>query len=509
MKRARALLLAFVYGLSSIGAQAGAMAKISIFPADLAAPTPTLIGAAPAAHAASALPLAALLPASGLVNSPLRPIPGSAAAVPIEPGATAARATIDMLREMAGPAALRRSSPFDGAALKPDDASDPPRLSPQPAAETPLKKAKRPLYNTFLIGLNSAMLTAATAPVLWSAAPAHKFLYTLNAVVLLFLAIAVPIDIGLRIRHRLHLAAQKPSPAPSLRRTLSALMLGLVLGGAIGSMPTVYEGPIVQRFHAWQDSNRMPQNRVDTRWVSGGIVEDETIKTLSANPIGRQVLDELRDRGGVIRMPTFYVSKMPVTKYADNSSRFDAIYISQHEIEKRGWTVDEFMANPTFQRRLIREMQVAILHELVHSGQNRSAPWTPGYFTYSLESEYEAYLKEHYYVFELLKADPKRHLFSDEELILRSPAANLSSYLTSLGDSYQKNIHVASPAMDAYLAKVRSDMPTHRVEVFVLLSENARLQQSPSQAAIYMRQARAAAKEAGLPPPTLHTRPTQ
>ncbi|UPT73662.1 MAG: hypothetical protein M0D55_17675 [Elusimicrobiota bacterium] len=153
------------------------------------------------------------------------------------------------------------------------------------------------------------------------------------------------------------------------------MALGLLFGAGLGVTPyhATVTGPVVERVEMYLDRSRSVQEQERVRWIAGGTVEEETIAVLSKNPVGRDTLNALRDRFGVIRLPSFFLSRQE-SSYAEHSSAFDAVYLNENELTSRGWTVEDFLRDPEKQRRLIREMDSTILHELTHAVQGRRSP---------------------------------------------------------------------------------------------------------------------------------------
>jgi hypothetical protein len=528
MKRLLSSILALALGLGSVPAQAQvALGRVALG-TGISAPTPVPGGLVPAAGAftpslsAPALALS-LTPApyTDLTGGPVKPVqaalvpaPLAVSAIPAAPVLPESRpvSPMETLRALTTPEAIALPiSRFDGAAAKASDDAEPVRVEPaaselpaldNPGAPAPKKPKKlKTLYEKFSTTLLLASVASAAAPMLWGAAPALKFTYTGLAALVVLLAIAVPLEIGVRIARKLRRAPQgRPQGPPSWKKTLAAIALGAALGAGIGAVPTVFEGPIVEHYSAWQQRATPAEKRDGIRWIQSAAVSDESVKVLSANPVGRRILDQLRDRGGVLRMPTFFISNQE-DSYASHEDGYDGVYLARQQIEQRGWTVDQFLKDPALQRQLVREMQSVIAHELVHAIQGRRAPWTKGYFQNAVEHEYEAFIQQHYYVYAMVKADPAMALHGEDDDYLEAPAANLEGFLRERDGLYPKDVHVSEPGFQTYLAKVRADMPAHRVDVYMLLAERAMKQNHPGMARIYEGKAKAAAKAAGLPEP--------
>ncbi len=107
--------------------------------------------------------------------------------------------------------------------------------------------------------------------------------------------------------------------------------------------------------------------------LPGIFFADSTVTTLSRTAVGREILDGLRDRGGVLRMPTFYVSyqKGSAAQYTPP----DAVFLSVETIEDGGVTVDQFLRDPKAQLDYLEREQAVIAHELKHADQARRSPF--------------------------------------------------------------------------------------------------------------------------------------
>ncbi len=263
----------------------------------------------------------------------------------------------------------------------------------------------------------------------------------------------------------------------------------------------------IERFHAVIDSRREFGEREDVRAVHGEALSDETVKVLSANPVGRRILDQLRDRGGVLRMPTFYVSKQDGS-LAAHTALLDAVYIGADEVTAMGWTVEQFLKDPALQREFVRKFQSTLAHELTHAGQGRRSPLQSDYFRPAMEHEYEAFVNELLYNHERLKADPTADIGGDIYHYLES-LRDLAGYLRDLDGlgSYQKNVHIDNAFWRAWRADLFARWPAHRVEAYHLLALREHAAGRDRVAQKYQERAHAAAVAAGLPlPPELPKR---
>jgi len=510
MKRAGALGLALLLGASSAGAQ------VAPIRASLSAPALAASVPAPAASALVVSPLS-FVAAPSLTAAPLAlsaPAAAPAAAVALSlsaaPAVAATPSDFSTARAAAPPAradALAAAAPsfpagsvFDGSSSRENGAAavDGRASAPGPSAAASDAPARRPSF--FRLGpahkgLLVGSVAAAAVPVLWSAAPGAKLGY-LEATALVFALVAVAVALVARSVRRPAPRAAKPP-----RRWASAL-LGLGLGVMIGATPTVFESPLIERAGALYDAVATPHDRAALRAVPGHAMQDEALRVLSANPVGREVLDRLRDRGGVVRLPPFFVSRQSGF-YARHNKGFGVVEIPYAEIADRGWTVDQFLADPALQRRLVRETASTVAHELTHEAQARLSPFRREFWTLNvMEEEYEAFLVQHAFVHAALAVDPRAPLRAVDLDRYRAALDDLDGWLKSLDASYPQNTHYDYPRWRGFYASVKSGWPAHRAAGYLLLARRE-LADSPALAAADLAKARAAAAEAGLPPPTL------
>ena len=190
----------------------------------------------------------------------------------------------------------------------------------------------------------------------------------------------------------------------------------------------------------------------------------------------------------------------------------DGLYIGSKVLSSHGWSADEFLRRPDWQRQLVRELQVSIAHEMVHYGQARRSLF--GKETWALKSmeiEYEAYAVQSLYVHEMLKADPRADIDADPYYDYVAELDN--GLLKSLADrhdaSYPQNHHVDGPRWRQFRDGLIARWPAFRVEGYMLLAERGVDAPSVKQyhenenvsEESFLRKARAAAKAAGLPDP--------
>jgi len=501
MKRPIALLLALTVALGAVPAQAQtALVRVTL--QTRTAPIPVPSGLVPAAGiflpALSAPSLTAPVPA-------LTPVPTLIAAT----AATAVPTTpLEVLRSVAAPEAVAVSGiAFDGSLTRSAASVAEPPSSPDPAAQPRRSLLQRyrdsrgenPVQNAFGKAMFATSMAVASVPVLWGAVPALKLAYAMTAADLLMLAIILPLGIGTAIWSRLKRSPQTAAkPPPSRRTKLAAVAIGVLLGLGVGVAPYQATGPAVEIFSSIKDSRVALTERDSVRWISGGAAEDEATNILALNPVGREILSKLTDRGGVLRMPPFFVSRQD-DSYAQHESFFDGVYLNQNEILSRGWTVEQFLEDPALQRRLIREMSSTVVHELTHAVQGRRPPWTKGYFTNTIEAEQEAFFREMLYRLAELERDPAARNDGHDAWMVPDAAEDLDAFLKSVADMYEKNIVVGEPYFNAFLAKQRERWPAFRVHMYQVLSART---DSPGMAKMYQDKAKAAAKEAGIPEPS-------
>ncbi|MBI2788116.1 MAG: hypothetical protein HYX59_05485 [Elusimicrobia bacterium] len=515
MKRLLSSVLALILGLGSVPAQAQtALGRASLPSA--AAPVPVPAGlVAPAAGSLALAPAlgASLTPAA---YAPLAPSPVPAAlparpasAIPAAPLLSPARpaAPLETLRVAALPeTAPRMGALFDGSLPRSAAASVEPPVQPEAAAQPRRNllqrykdgRNKNPLQNAFGKAMLITTMAAVTVPALWGAAPAMKIAYAAVAADALMLAVILPVALVLAVWRKLKRAPQTAAkPPPSRRARLAVVALGIVLGIGAAVAPYQATGPVVERVNAYTERHDPVAQRDRARWISGGAVEEEVVKVLAPNPVGREVLDKLRDRGGVLRLPPFFISRQD-DSYGQHENLFDGVYLSEGEVTSRGWTVEQFLKDPALQRQLVREMSSTVLHELTHAVQGRRPPWTPGYFKNTFEAEQEAFFREMLYRLAELERDPAARNNGHDQWMVPDAAADLDGFLKSVAAMYEKNVSVPNPYFDAFLAGQRARWPSFRVHIYQVLAARAH---TPASAKMYMDKAKAAAKEAGLPEP--------
>jgi hypothetical protein len=290
--------------------------------------------------------------------------------------------------------------------------------------------------------------------------------------------------------------------AASRPKSWAARLGGAALGLSIVFGALTYEAPLTERYHAWADSRLEASERENVRAIPGSAVAEETASVLSGNAVGRAILDQLRDRGGVLRLPRFYVITKPEV-LAQYSVITDAVYIAEDQITALGFTVEQFLADPAVQRRVVRELQSTIAHELTHTVQGRRSPLEKEYWQNAMQHEYEAFVNELWYNHERLKADPSAAIQANDLYAYEESLADLAGYLRGLDSlgSYKDNVQVDNARWRAWRADLEARWPAHRVEGYLLLAERARAEGRQASAQRYWNQARDAAQAAGLPAP--------
>jgi hypothetical protein len=275
-------------------------------------------------------------------------------------------------------------------------------------------------------------------------------------------------------------------------RTVRAIALGLALGIGLGSGPTLLRQPIADGvtsvFH--EEAAAMP--------VHGTALDQAVVDELSKTPTGRDVLDGLRDRFGVVHMPPFYVGQTKNADIAEYVIMEGVIIINAAEISGRGWTPERFTSDPAAQRALAPMMANTLAHELRHAGQALRSPLQDGQFTHvqNFEGEEEAYLTELFLVHDKLKADPHAQIASDELGNYLSGLPGLDAFRRGIDSSYPHDVHVDTAYYRAYFARMQAEWPRWQVEANILLARRA--SHMPPVAAKHLDTARAIAAQHGL-----------
>lgn len=493
-----------------------------------------------------ALSIPVLQPAANLnaaVVVPLRAAPAATAFTPVEglilsPAAFAAsdivrpaanddvakaapEAALETARELAAPDAEPELAPlaFDGGRLRAAADAPAPRFTDGPKGprlEKPsllrrvFKKKVPTAYLSVQNGIAYVALLGGFAVAAWGVIPSLQVPYVAVTAGVLAVAALAGMDIVRGVYRLTRRLVGRPAPAPvaaTRAKRFTAFLAGAALGAGLVAAPLVYERPVVQVFHAVLDTQAAPAERQHVRAIDGEAFSTETVAVLSANPVGRAILDGLRDRGGVLRMPTFYVSKQDGS-LAAHTSLLDAVYIDQDQITAEGWTVEQFLKDPALQRAFVVKFQSTLAHELTHAVQGRRSPFVKAYWLPAMEHEYEAFVNELFYNHERLKLDPSIDLDADYFTYLES-LADLGAFLRGLDTlgSYKDNVHVDNAFWRAWREDLFARWPAHRVEAYHLLALREHAAGHDKAAASYQTRSIEAAKSAGLPlPPDLPKR---
>jgi hypothetical protein len=320
--------------------------------------------------------------------------------------------------------------------------------------------------------------------------------------------------------------ARRPSP-PSKAST-AAFALGLALGAwpyAADGKLAIFEERIVRTAaHAlagvpdfakrippsWQPLVSILANEHGLREI-GPAFGGELLLAVEENPEGRTVLAQLKDRGGSVRPPRFMIAPLAYSASGFYFPAWNAVLISPRLIEREGWTVDEFLADPAKQRKLARDDDALVFHELVHAGQYRRRVFFPGQLDHfprqlgnylHMEMEYEAHFEEYAYIQEKLKDDPHAPLPSEARFSYEMWVTDLDDFWTNLDESptYRRFIHIDNAYYRDRIGRLKSRWPAMSVEGYRLLALRA-LPDRPDDAEDYFARARVRARLFGLPEP--------
>jgi hypothetical protein len=212
--------------------------------------------------------------------------------------------------------------------------------------------------------------------------------------------------------------------------------------------------------------------RRELRYLPG--FERAAAQALAANPVGRSILDSLRDEDGRLELPDFYVSDQTRSS-AWHEPGLYRVAIASSWLDRRGWSVESLSASPLLQGELAREIAPTLAHELVHSVQYRRSNLFRDPFSFlraTLESEYEAELTEQLFIHEALRADPvrplaERYLVRYEEF-LKDPERELRG-LDRL-PVYQDHVRGDAAAFQSNLQRFESRLPRLQKEGYALLA---------------------------------------
>lgn len=457
----------------------------------------------PAAPTA-AVPAAARTPDLRFDIEPAVDKPFPAAPVPSAAAPIAARPQLDAVAAL--PAAELAGRVFDGggraaapqaAAPEAPRASAWSRLKPWGRAPKPKKPKVPTLENAIKNGLGLGVFLAALAPVAWGALPLHALTYGIGAGIFLP-AVAVTALTLYRLARRLAGRAPPPKLTATRRARWKAAVAGMLVGLTLTTGALEMKAGIVET--AAQVAAPQSQIvRLEDRGFSA-----ELRAQLAANPVGRDVLEHLKDRGGVVRMPDFYFAKDEPGVAATYESFTDSVFIARDELSSRGWTVEELNRDPAKQRELAREFQSTFAHELRHANQLRRSPLWPGHWGGLIETEHEAFLTEHFYAHERLKADPTVKLDLEYYDYLEA-LGDLRGWLKGISeiDVYAGNSQKASRGWSEHVAALEKAWPAHQVEGYELLARRELAAGHPRQAREHLAKAAQIAAAHKLPPPSL------
>lgn len=281
----------------------------------------------------------------------------------------------------------------------------------------------------------TAALTAALAGAAALAAGAHalkmiaalKMFYLLGVAALAIGAVAAVLIAAALTAAGLRRLRGRPVPAPSGARTLRTALAGAAAGMALATAAGVYQQPLIEaygfyeldrlppgarvhssllnsehstRARAWLASQpggaeivarlrgldgveRLPvfavtQPRMTPLAIRGPFAE-ELESYLSETPEGRSVLDGLRDRTGVLRLPPAYVLELPGNIGMMHHPFLDAVLINADLVREAGYDPAELARDAALQRRFVREHGNILVHEDAHGVQARRALLNPDY----------------------------------------------------------------------------------------------------------------------------------
>ena len=470
-----------------------ALLALALFAQPAAAVAPKLRVAASPAPSIPVLPLAVTtaLGLSAAFPTPIAAVstPQTARPMPAMPlahteSAAIARAELPAARgQLQGFAAdqdhaLGGRLRFDGAFAGPADKNDPVVVPSEHSLASP-KPEKR---KGFLRRLNDSTASASRAeawlergllagvvagtltPFAMNAAPIHKAVLHLPAsmTVLVLAATTVTIYRAVRFLVKGPRAARPPSSA---RKVALSIAAGLVLGAALGLAPNAAHAPFVEKTAQVMTKGTLR----DVRLVRSASLEQAVIETLSANPVGKKIIDDLRDRFGVVRMPDLYLSNQDAT--ASHMPLFDAVFIDREALRSRGISDKDLLNNPAVQRDFAEKFAEFFAHELVHAVQARDSMFRKGFFQDTIEAEWEAYLVQHQYVHEQLKTAPETVSLmtaAEYEIVVD----DLDEYLkeTHRSPTYKKNPSVDSERWQNFIRPIRAEWTAHRIEAYELLA---------------------------------------
>lgn len=387
-------------------------------------------------------------------------------------------------------------------------------------------------WKTFLFGTGLALAGAVAAPLAHEVFSITSVLY----VGLLALGGALALDAAAEVL-RLVKGLQKLIREGGWRRGWPARLAyagALTLGLALGHAPARHVGPVVEHGFrlgaeasrrlirnetlmrslpaAWQDGLLAAADAGHVHMIRGGAFEEETIKELSKTPRGRALLDDLRDAGGTVRLPKFYLIDQSRSGAFENPL-VHGVFLSPAYVEARGWDVHDFLQDPEKQRRLAREHWQLAYHELYHAKQSfrLSFSWGmpvlyPGQLNHfprqltsfpHLELEYEAHIEDNLALLERLESEPDA---PGDDWHLEKFAGGIDLFLADIDGAaaYRSFVRVDSRFYREYIADVRARWPRLSVRIYEVLA--VRHRNDPARAMLYRQMALIRAQQHGLLP---------
>ncbi|TPW21340.1 MAG: hypothetical protein FD126_782 [Elusimicrobia bacterium] len=332
-------------------------------------------------------------------------------------------------------------------------------------------------FGGFGYGVLGGMLAAAFAPWAWNAGPIQAVIpvvVTGSVGLLAFLTVAgaarALYQAGrwlVRVASRRGPPEAKPAKPLSKRMKTLVVLAGLALGALVSAVPHVASEELQVRGAAVA----APAYQME---ALGSAFKDEVRVQMEGNAEGRRILELLKDRGGKVRMPDMVVLNEADGVGAHYFAVLNHMAIPIERVTSKGWTLEQFRADPAKQRELAKEMAPTVAHELKHATQFRRAPWLPGVLLgEGIEFEHEAYLSGHDYIHEALKADVKADISSYDLYDYEEFLADYDKYLKAVSDNgiYQDTKPLGDPAYDAYFAARRAGWAAHAAEGYRLLAE--------------------------------------
>ncbi len=390
--------------------------------------------------------------------------------------------------------------------------------TPPPSKEEgtgPVKK-KRTWFKTGVL-LGAAAVSA--AGIAYSSVPPGL---ALNSLVSIGAAVGT-----LWAGHRIVRWALRRGP-PKQRSLRSGVAIGLLLASFNLAYPQALMHAQFQTADAvrWTWEKTAPES-----WRGGGVdtalevaTETRDVESLptsfansvaeivAQNPEGRKVLEKLRDRGGKLRLPDFYVAEVGAGTGARYIALYEGVYINPSYLKSAGVTLEEVRKDPKAAAKLIRHIEVTLFHELHHASQFRRNLLVPGmlekfpsqlYKVLSLQTEYQTHTTEQRYVHEKLKVDPSAEMKYYEVREYEHFLDDYEAFLRGIDNAhaYRWFADIDSKYYEEFLAGERSVHDERAVEGYLNLARRAIAEKSTRQADKYYQKAVDRAERAGLPTP--------